>query len=234
MFISSNLKIKRARIHINELERTLSSVTGPGSIATLAPVLRHNWRGEIMPIGSFKTPAMPEMVPAILGDIVHNLRSSLDLMASQMAAQNNRSTSGVYFPFAENSVSLNEMIKRKNFDRCGKAVVDLLRTFQPYKNGNVQLRAIHDMDIIDKHKGLIPNPSLTVEATVILEERPVVSDFQVTGFTFADDTGLGGAEIVKTCKNLVSLCESILESFACLEFANDPRRNPSGDITADS
>lgn len=48
------------------------------------------------------------------------------------------------------------MIHSKKFDRAADDVVDLLRYFKPYREGNTALRYVHDLDILDKHKALIP------------------------------------------------------------------------------
>ena len=45
---------------------------------------------------------------------------------------------------------------KKNFDRAGPDAVRLLRTYRPCTGGNATLRALHDLDVQDKHQAFIP------------------------------------------------------------------------------
>ena len=66
---------------------------------------------------------------AIVGDCVHNLRTALDLMASELARLNNKGDKNVYFPFADSEDRFPAAIKSKHFDKCGQDAVDLIKTF---------------------------------------------------------------------------------------------------------
>ncbi len=90
------------------------------------------------------------------GSAIHNLRSALDLLASELVRLNGQSEKDVYFPFGKDPTHFEGQIKKRNFDRAAPDVVDLLRTLKPFDGGNAALRAIHDLDITDKHKALIP------------------------------------------------------------------------------
>ncbi len=61
------------------------------------------------------------MVPAaITGDAIHNLRTSLDLMASELARISKRPDNDVYFPFAVSADKFEHAIKSRHFDRVAK------------------------------------------------------------------------------------------------------------------
>lgn len=77
-------------------------------------------------------------------------------MAVDAVALNGGNTKNVYFPFAEDANGLEEQIKKKNFDRASAAALKELRALKPYKGGNVALRGLHDLDVTDKHKLIIP------------------------------------------------------------------------------
>jgi hypothetical protein len=68
-----------------------------------------------------------------------------------------RGNCGFWFESRESADKLDDMIRRRHFDRAGTDAVALLRSLKPYHNGNAALRVIHDLDIRDKHQALIPN-----------------------------------------------------------------------------
>jgi hypothetical protein len=77
-------------------------------------------------------------------------------LAGDLARRNNKSPKGVWFPFADSQQALDTAIIDKNFDRAGPEAVALLKTFEPYRGADNPLRDIHDLDIIDKHRMLVP------------------------------------------------------------------------------
>ena len=102
---------------------------------------------------------IPEEAQVITGDIIHNMRASLDLLACEASRITSGTDKGVYFPFATSAAHLEEMIKSKRFILAGTDAVDRLRQIAPHHDGNPDLRAIHDLDVGDKHVDLIQMPS---------------------------------------------------------------------------
>lgn len=92
---------------------------------------------------------------AELGDAVHNLRAALGLLASELYRINGKSNRNVYFLFASTMADFPIAIKNRNFDKAALDAVALLYTFAPYRWGNELLRAVHDLNIKDKHTALI-------------------------------------------------------------------------------
>jgi hypothetical protein len=152
-FFSSKLKIERAQEHTRTLNNKIIDYIKSKPFKVVieqddnSP--SHLWtlrvRNEI-----------PYQLSAIIGDIIHNLRTSLDLLASDLVSLANENTKNVYFPFSNDAEGFEEMIKKRHLNRAGDEVVSLIRSFKAYKGGNSLLRAIHDLDITDKHKSLIP------------------------------------------------------------------------------
>jgi hypothetical protein len=145
------MKIRRARRHILELEDELSRYLSRWPITvTYEPTF-----GDFIEF-SIELKEMPPLDwPAIIGDVVHNLRAALDLLANDLVRLNQKSTKGVYFPFARDASDLDTMIKARNMNRAAPEVVELIRSMAPFSGGNHALRAIHDLDIQDKHQALI-------------------------------------------------------------------------------
>lgn len=165
---------------------------------------------------------MPRESSAILGDILHNLRSTLDLVASELARRAGRSDKNVYFPIADKADELPSLIKKKNFHYAGPEAVALLKTFAPYRGGNTALRAIHELDIRDKHTALMPTAAevsfrLDVQRRRDGKElRNPSAKVKSVKFVFPDNTPLAGDELFPTLENLVEVVNGIVKAFVAL------------------
>lgn len=213
LFAASYIKLERARGFISELdaERARYVASGPAKavmdISTNPPQIEVKWDG----IG---------LLPgAIIGDAVHNLRASLDLMASELARINGKSDKGVYFPFAESESALLESEKFKKFSRCGQDCVEQLMRIKPYRGGNLPLRCVHDLDIMDKHRALIPTPNaLNIDVNGQFSRRdPRINKFKAdirdVVFKFPETSALAGQEVIPTLGRLVDSFVGILQAF---------------------
>lgn len=152
-FFSSKLKIQRAKHHIRELSNELVDYlkTKPFRVVVEKDPdsSNHLWTLRVKN-------EVPCHLSVIIGDAIHNLRASLDLLASDLVLMAGGNTNNVYFPFGDDADGFEEMIKKRHLDRAGDDIVGIVRSLKPYKGGNEMLRAIHDLDITDKHKTLIP------------------------------------------------------------------------------
>lgn len=152
-FFSSKLKVNRAKRHIVELNNNIIDYikSKPYRVVVEQDTksTNHLWtlrvRNEV-----------PPDFAVIIGDAIHNLRSALDLLASTLVGLSGESTKDVYFPFVDSFDCMESAIKKRHIDRAGEDIVEIIRSLKPYKGGNEMLRAIHDLDITDKHKTLIP------------------------------------------------------------------------------
>lgn len=182
----------------------------------------------------------PDEVQAILGDVVHNMRSSLDHLAVTVVGLNEENTKGVYFPFAESVDELDAQIKRKHFDRASTEALDILKSLKPYRGGNAALRAIHDLDVMDKHRTLIPVFTLGAQQDEIeIGGNRYRCSFELyNGFAAIQQRGTNASELepvplklmaafgenqpfafeplVPTLHSLNELARSIADSFAAL------------------
>lgn len=155
-FDASKLKIARARQHLEELETNISGFLARKLFVVV--VEKPEWMPDHLDMVAWVA-RIREEVPnewsAIIGDIIHNLRAALDVMACDLVRLNSKSAKKVYFPFARSSSDLAKQMKEKHIDRAGPQVVKEIEKLKPYKGGNLALRAIHDLDIVDKHQSLI-------------------------------------------------------------------------------
>jgi hypothetical protein len=152
-FDPSRLKVRRARTHVGELQTEIRRYLRsnpfyveavPGAITGTKDWLLHV-REQVPPEFS-----------AILGDAIHNLRSALDLLACELVRLNGQSDEDVQFPFSRSASLYPAQILTRHLDRASPQGLAALNTIQPYHGGNDDLRAIHDLDILDKHVMFIP------------------------------------------------------------------------------
>lgn len=216
LFSASRLKLQRAEKFISELECELNRYRQDEPLKAswvfdeTPPQVRVDWKG------------ISDLPGAIVGDAVHNLRTSLDLMASELVRLQNRGDNDVYFPFGRDAKNLEDQIKQKNFNKAGTDAVDLLRTFKPYRGGNEELRALHDLDIRDKHKALVllgSSLNLQVSGTYNVEtleaDNPPIVKGDIS-YVFPEPEAFKGRPVVETLKELVQLINGILEAFTSM------------------
>ena len=130
---------------------------------------------------------------------------------------NGKSDKSVYFPFGISKTDLEDAIKAKNFHRCGDEAVELLRQFAPYRGGNDRLRAIHDLDIQDKHRSLVISMTgLGLRIKRMFRGGRLIhaelSDYTLD-YVFPNEGPFAQQSIFEVLENLVKLVEDILETF---------------------
>lgn len=221
LFRASRMKVKRAEDFLKEVESGVSAfLEEPGTISFTLSMPEPGLLNVELAI---KNPDIH--LAGAVGDAAHNLRAALDLMASELARASQGNANHVYFPFAESPDHLEQMIKSKNFHRCGPDAVSLLRTFAPYKGGNIALRGLHDLDVQDKHIELVLSRQ-QIDASLTFErddaespwrfKTPEVKNIKVI---FPPTSPLAGEEVVPTLQKLVETVKGILEAFSSLVAA---------------
>ena len=219
VFAASPIKIDRAKKHIKELEQIEVDYTASSSIQPISGFPSVPGQPSISQI-TLHIDNFSGELNAVLGDVIHNLRAALDLLASDLCRINNQSADSVYFPFCHKAEKLDEAIKNKNFHRAGPAAIRLLREWKPYPGGNTMLRAIHDLDIQDKHQMLIPT-TVAISSQLFADAHGnfvLNEDHRPAGarLHFPSDSVLAGEAIIKTLHDLVDLTTRIVESFKAL------------------
>jgi hypothetical protein len=146
-------KLDRAEHHINDLNGQMEAYFAEHPLRLMT-------RGE--PDAAREThfikekKPLPAVLPLVIGDAVHNIRSALDLFAFLMVGPNAKKPDSVQFPFAKGAKSFESTLVNRETKLAGEEVVKIITAFQPYGDGNSLLYAIHALDIIDKHKTIVP------------------------------------------------------------------------------
>lgn len=230
--IAPQLKAIHAQYHVKNLTRTIEGMGPPTPVS--APITRPDG-SRYVEVG--RTPLLPQHTALLVGDVLHNLRSALDIMACDLARVNEKSTKQVYFPFAESELALHGpkgAIKKKNFDRCGAQAVETLLSLKPFKGGNIALRSIHDANVADKHIDLIPVhlgyeiEHLQIDGVNIYElfligpeppmcfnigDNPVIRGKTSKWLAFPTDSIFGDKGVIPTLHDLCETVKGVIDLF---------------------
>ena len=154
MFFSTRVKIERAKQHVRELAEELAEYfnTKPFRIVVEKDTESDNHLWTLRMKNE-----VPGHLSEIIGEAANKLRTSLDLLASDMVSMAGGDAKNVCFPFGEDAGSLKKAIKQSNLDRAGDDIVDIVKSLKPYRGGNELLRALHDLDLTGKRKPLVPS-----------------------------------------------------------------------------
>lgn len=233
LFQDSRMKLDRARKHIAELMQFAHDHfrAHPPEIESPGPINLLDANGANLKI-SIRIKSLPKESATILGDAMHNLRAALDLLAVEVvrvtpdSAGNPGNTKNVYFPFSETSAEFEDAVKGRNFHRAGEDAVALVRTYQPYRDGNATLRALHDFDVQDKHKSTIPVGSVASAGVTVKEESGVPMMYPTfppePPLIFPEDSVFAGALIFKTMDDLLQMIENMIRELEALVAGRSP------------
>jgi hypothetical protein len=152
------LKLERAQFHLKNVD----DLAGPLEAACREAVVGHpeqDGRQYVYRIS--EVPPIDPLIGIILGDAVHNLRSSLDHLAWQLVvAYGGTPSDKTAFPILRTAPTADQYGRTRPNTNPGLpvAVRDLLDEVQPYKrrhSAEHELAVLHQLNIIDKHRELL-------------------------------------------------------------------------------
>lgn len=145
-------KYERAQQHIRDLETCL--IAFRNSIPYGIVEERDLESGDIIYRCS-KVTALPAEIALILGDALHNLRSTLDYLVYKMVERSGATPdSRTGFPIFDDAKGY-ASLKAGKIKGLGKLAIEAIDRLQPYKGGNSHLWVLHQLDIRDKHRLLL-------------------------------------------------------------------------------
>lgn len=209
-FEGSKRKIARANKHIAELETLLADFASKVVLNFEREDQGENW----LWLPRFSMPA-PCDVPIIMGDAVHNLRTSLDVMICDLARLRGASTvTRLDYPFEEDKEKLDKKLASAKYKKLGVDIHDAIRATKPFtKGGHPGLRGLHDLDILDKHEIAIP-VYLVARARIPMMQQIA----QMTGHPLLKMLARGGAYPVHEGSKL-SIRKDLGEPVDVLDFS---------------
>jgi hypothetical protein len=144
------LKIERAKQHVCDLEESIRAFRAGDPYGLMA---EHNAKtGEIIYKVQIRR-QIPDDMPLIIGDAVHNLRSALDYLACQLAEAAGGVIDKQAFPIFETAAEYKP--KQSQIKGIAPAAISRIEAVQPYHSGYEALWALQELDNRDKHRLLI-------------------------------------------------------------------------------
>ena len=162
-------KVKWAKKHIEKLEPSLKPYPYRGS-----DFVRFEDDGTKRERSYYliKLPDIPPEVRLITGDVLQNLRSSLDHIACHLVAVGGgKVTTRTYFPIAKTSATYQSPRCREKIKGARPDAIKYLDSFQPYKGGTHLLWELHALNNVDKHRLLLTTCSTPVAHSMSPSER---------------------------------------------------------------
>jgi len=230
-FADSRVKVIRAKQHIYDLTRLIETHE-----REYEPEVRFD-PNERAPDGKRQAhiqvlvTALPPRASAIVGDALHNLRAALDLLAVGLVELNGqKATNRVAFPFGEDAEDLEEKRKRHHLNLMADDDWEEVKQLRPFLGGDKLLCALHDLDILDKHRRLLPNGTNVNTPNVGPKIDPITGKpvgwedgdirMEITPgtkpkieFTFPEGEPLAKRPLLDGLRSLAGLVDSILKKF---------------------
>ncbi len=155
-FLASRVKIERAYEHIEELTRTLTVKNRDCyRVWTSRDAAGQGWLCFVL--GDHGISRLKAAL--LLGDVLHNLRSALDLLWYETVLDCcGTPTKYTRFPIRDTVEELEAAISNAETAKQIASTIGqlILHDVKPYKAGNYALWAIDDLNIRDKHQLLVP------------------------------------------------------------------------------
>lgn len=129
-------------------------------------------------------PSVPDHISLILGDAIHNLRSTLDHLAwAVVMACGGTVDEHAYFPIA-NAAKDFESVLCSRIKCPGHYCLEEFRRIQPYRDGFGHWAwQLHQLDITDKHKLILTVATIPIHRTLTPHDKaPLGSRFKPSIF----------------------------------------------------
>jgi hypothetical protein len=149
---SVTLKIDQAKKHLSRLKKEVKAFL---SRKPFIVVIEEDSSGDLVYRIRIQAP-IPVSWSADIGDLLHNLRSALDHLAWELVVANGQQpTRDTSFPISDNEPRFKYNLQRK-LNGASAVARTAVENLKPYKGGYDDLWRIHNLNIIDKHRMIVP------------------------------------------------------------------------------
>lgn len=182
----AHLKIERARKHIADLDAERTTFLGSNVYSGKPTFVPETNRTRFI---METVPGIPEEIPIILGDVVHNLRVALDYLACELVRSVGVEPKRVYFPIFENAekYKAGSDSQTKGMPEEAKKIID--KNIRPWGGTNDGLWVLHQLDIVDKHRLLVTTAMKVGSWSVTLDQT-------AKGYGFAFIPALKAGDVI--------------------------------------
>ena len=170
---SAYLKVKRAEKHLSELGQMFKKSKPFGYY------LETNCKTGERATFAKRNEGVANEAAIVIGDVLHNLRAAIDhayWICTEKHAKSDGERKNIQFPITSTEAALKDSVLPGLPSRVSQHFANALASLKPYRNdGNLLLCAIHDLDVMDKHKLLVPTGNFTKINSVMIQK--LVPDF---------------------------------------------------------
>ena len=152
------IKIERADKHLDELEAAILSL-GEATFKTISMERESETAKPSLKVDPLYIYGFD--IPAIAGDVVHNLRCALDHLAFQLVSVGVESGESraekwadIQFPILY-SLDTYKRRKRRHIQGARREAIEAIDRLKPYKGGNDALWLLRNLDNTDKHSFIL-------------------------------------------------------------------------------
>lgn len=162
-------KLERAGAHIAELERVCKAFSPHCQVT----VTVDEWSGDYIYMVTSVSEVPPE-IPAIMGDVLQNLRAALDHLVYRLFLSGTSGGAGdgkhIFFPIFDDYAAFTaQLVGRVRGMR--QDAIDAITALKPYQGGNDVLWRLHRLNIIEKHRLLIAVASANLAHSMTPAQR---------------------------------------------------------------
>jgi hypothetical protein len=151
--MGARLKIERAKKHLRDLEAVVADFRSTDPYHIIKHIDPNT--SERVAVRKIKTHPPAEW-GVLIGDIVHNLRTTLDYLICEAVAFNGNQVETRHgFPIGKTRREFKKAMGHK-VGGAGQNVINLVELMKPYRGGNDVFVALSALDIMDKHRMIIP------------------------------------------------------------------------------
>jgi hypothetical protein len=154
-FSGAVLKAERAKRHLSELQTAVREVIRNQYVEHLTRTDPNTGLFQVMFLVQRDVTGK---LAVIIGDVIHNLRSALDHVAVTLSTTpiGTGNPDEVYFPTGKTLKTFNDA-RRAKMKGAPPEAHTLVEELEPYEGGKNAIRELHELDILDKHKLLVPS-----------------------------------------------------------------------------
>ena len=170
---SAYLKVKRAEKHLAELAQMFKRSKPFGYY------LETNCKTGERATFAKRNEEVANEAAIVIGDVLHNLRAAIDhayWSCTEKHAKSDGERRNIQFPITSTETALRDSVLPGLPSRVSQDFADALASLKPYRDGgDFLLCAIHDLDVMDKHKLLVPTGNFTRINSAMIQK--LVPDF---------------------------------------------------------
>jgi hypothetical protein len=133
--------------------------------------LRANPENDTITYYIHHVPELPREIPLLAGDVLHNLRCSLDyVFCGMLLAADVKLKENTKFPIYGAAEFFNSVLPTKT-EGLEEQAIEGIKRIKPYKGGNTLLWQLHKLNNIDKHRLLLTMSLINVGRTLTPREE---------------------------------------------------------------